>query len=96
MYGLNGDVIFHKIESIPSGVALMGGDLIHKGENHHHRISGEFKLYGGQDVEYVECLSDCELLHEEHKTRTLPAGNWRKTIALEYDHLHEESRQVID
>lgn len=96
-YGINGDVVFHEQKELPSGLNIIEGDLIHKGQNHHHRIKGDFKLYGTKnDVEYVVAINDCELLHEEHKTRTLPSGIWGKTIALEYDHLLEESRQVID
>lgn len=36
------------------------------------------------------------LSHEEHKTISIPPGNYRIGIVQEYDHFAEEARQVMD
>lgn len=95
-YGIQGDVIYHEVGEIPSGLKVMLGNLVHKGESHHHTLEGDFKFYGDTEVEFIECLSDCKVKHEEHKENVLPKGLWRKFIALEQDHVTDEARRVID
>lgn len=95
MYYQQGDVLL-KPAAISAKAVKLDSDLIHKGENHHHRMRGDFELYqDGQDL-IARCLDDCELYHEEHKTLVIPKGIYRKGIVMEYDHIDEESRQVLD
>lgn len=73
----------------------MKGDLLFKGQNHHHRLRGKFKMSTLDGKTYVESKG-AEIFHEEHKTIALPAGTHRLDHVVEYDHWAEESRQVID
>ena len=75
------------------GLLLKTDFLIHKGDNHHHKIRGAFFV---TDEMNIYCDEDCELYHEEHKTIVIPKGYYKKDIVMEYDHFLEESREVID
>lgn len=96
MYLQTGDVLYKQVNEIPVAARKVQGDLIHKGENHHHTIKGSFGLFDEDGTLYIDAVESCELLHEEHKTLVLPVGKYRKDIVLEYDHFLEESRRVID
>jgi len=97
MYIQQGDILLKRSPDFDTQeYEAFPGDLVHKGDNHHHRIRGEFKLFSDTVNMYIQCLSDCELFHEEHNTLTIPAGIYMKGIVLEYDHMLEESREVID
>lgn len=95
-YFQTGDVIYHEEKSIPVNLKKIAGNLIHQGRDHHHLIDGDFELFDGNDGFFIDAKSTCKLTHPEHKTIELPAGIYRKGIVVEYDHLTEESRQVID
>ena len=93
-YRQQGDLLLKETEPFNcEGLALIADGLIHKGENHHHKMRGEFFL---TDDFRIACMEDCELYHEEHKTIIIPKGYYKKEIVLEYDHFLEESRQVQD
>lgn len=36
------------------------------------------------------------IIHEEHKPIKIPAGDWVSDRVVEYDHLAEEARKVVD
>lgn len=90
-----GDVLL-KPSTIPVNTLKLETDLVHKGENHHHRMRGDFDLLQDGEELLIDCKEDCELFHEEHKTLVIPKGTYRKSIVMEYDHIMEESRWVID
>ena len=100
MFIQQGDVILTKIETLPSGmISTDFGNVIHKGLNHVHSISGEFKLYN--DGEFLEVLSESVLGHPEHGKsdevfRKVPVGFYKKSIVQVYDHFLEEAREVQD
>lgn len=96
MYLQTGDVLYFKTESIPNNAIKIDGDVFHKGDNHTHRVRGNFEIYKHDDDLYLQCLDDCELYHEEHTSIVATKGIYKKRIVVEYDHLLEESRQVID
>lgn len=96
MYFQQGDVLAKKIKELPQGLNIVNGNLIHKGRDHHHLIDGDFSLYAVGDDFYIEARGICRLTHPEHKDIDLPAGLYRKDIVMEYDHLAEDSRRVID
>lgn len=89
-----GDVILFKCDK-PIDVNKLETDLLHKGQAHHHRLRGKFKITEKDGTRFVHSKG-CELFHEEHKTINLPEGFYKMGIVLEYDHQLEESRQVID
>lgn len=95
-YFQTGDVLYKQVEALPKGLKKLKGNLIHKGQNHFHRIEGKFALYEGAAGFFIKAEGKCALTHEEHKTIALPKGLYKKDIVLEYDHFLEESRQVID
>lgn len=93
MYLQQGDVLLKKKEfNLENPVAVDA--LIHKGENHQHRLRGEFRY--DDKTGMLEVLSPSILYHEEHKDIKIPAGSYQKEIVKEYDHWLEESREVID
>jgi hypothetical protein len=48
------------------------------------------------NVRYLRTHAPIEVGHEEHKTVTIPPGEYRIGIVQEYDHFAEEARQVLD
>lgn len=93
-----GDVILAKVKEIKG--KKLNHLILAKGEvtGHHHRITtGEAELYEDNGTLYLRVLSDtAELTHEEHKTLTLPKGDFIVKRIREYDHFDEEARQVRD
>lgn len=96
MYIQQGDVLLKMQEKFPKTFKVLKTNLIHKGDNHHHKIRGDFEIYETESEMFLLCKDKCELFHEEHKTIEIPEGLYKKKIVLEYDHLLEESRMVID
>lgn len=96
MYFQTGDVLYHERKEIPEGFTRIQGDLIHQGRDHPHTIQGAFGLYTQGEKMFIEAVEPCKLLHPEHHSIMIPPGIYEKGIVLEYDHLLEESRQVID
>ena len=95
MIYVQGDVLLFKCEK-PSNVTKLKSDLLHKGQQNHHRIKGKFMIADGVDnIRYVHSKG-CTLFHEEHGDIYLPEGFYRLGIALEYSHQEEEARNVID
>ena len=45
---------------------------------------------------FLRVEAPIEVGHEEHKTVTIPPGEYRIGIVQEYDHFAEEARQVLD
>jgi hypothetical protein len=67
-------------------------NLCHTGNNHFHEFNEPILVMN--DI-YV--LKKRQVLqHPEHKHISLPEGFYQKTIVMEYDHMLEESREVID
>lgn len=92
-YVQQGDVLLKKTNAV-KGKALKT-DLLWKGQNHHHRVKGKFKIVKDGEALFLKS-SGCTLFHEEHKDIKVPAGDYALSIVQEYDHFLEESRAVID
>lgn len=98
MFYQQGDVLIKKVK------AVKGKKLNHltlaEGEatGHHHTITkGDAELYEHEGTLFVKAKSDeVELTHQEHKTVTLPKGDYEIGIVKEYDHFAEEARRVAD
>jgi hypothetical protein len=84
-------------EKLPKKLKAVAGDLLHKGQNHHHRLKGgAFKIMTDGKTRFVKVSRQTKLVHEEHGAIALPKGEYRLGIVVEYDHHLEESRQVVD
>lgn len=92
---------------IPKGAKEVSGNLVLKGQTNSHALYfGEFKLYLGDDgTLFIEVLSPTILDHvkdhkhqvrAEHHAQWLPVGKYFHDGIMEYDHLREESRRVVD
>jgi hypothetical protein len=90
---IQGDVILKESKSTKG--KKLKTDLLWKGQNHHHRVKGKFVIKKNGEELYLESLG-CTLFHEEHKDLKIPKGKYILHIALERDHILEESRRVID
>lgn len=95
-YYQQGDCILKVDKLKKRGAKKIAGDLLFKGQQHHHRLRGKFEQYDVGGVRFVRATKPIELFHEEHKTIPIPAGDYRLDFVQEYDHFLEESRQVID
>ena len=95
LYTQQGDLLLFAVDSVKGEV--VNTNLVHKGQSHHHRIEGDYKIYMDREDMYIEAIGDCILFHEEHKDCLVPGmGAYKKRIVLEYDHFLEESKEVID
>ena len=95
-YIQQGDLLLKYKVEIPKMLTELNTDLLHKGQNHHHKVRGEFKIFTCKEGDIYLESNGCELFHEEHKTILIPAGSYKKEIVQEYSHFDEESRDVID
>ena len=93
-YYQQGDVLLFESDK-PKGLKKLKTDLLHKGQQNHHRMRGKFSIGKVGDTVYLESTKS-ELFHEEHETIKIGKGFYRLGIALEYDHQLQESRRVID
>ena len=93
-YLQQGDVLLkeHRLEE---NLKPINTDLLHKGEQHHHTLSGDFNIFEKEGIRYLDSRG-CNLNHEEHKTIKIPKGFYKLEFVQEYDHFLEESRAVID
>jgi hypothetical protein len=63
---------------------------------HAHRVHGAARLFESDGKTYLRAVEPFELRHEEHKTLTIPEGEYLVDDVLEFDHLAEEARAVAD
>ncbi len=97
-----GDLIF-RLTEIPAHVLEQEPKLdgiIQRGEatNHHHRLATLedaeiFQHYG--DI-YLRVTAEAMVVHEEHAPVTLPVGEYKVSVAREFDYLQNVSRTVRD
>jgi len=99
-----GDILFVPIraDELPAGVKQESG-IIAQGEatGHHHRVAPAdlpvaelFEAWEGKFLRVTE--RGVSIVHEEHKTVTIPPGTYRIHQAREYDYLAQFSRTVRD
>jgi hypothetical protein len=94
MYIQHGDVLLFKCDK-PKNIEKLKTDVFFQGMNHQHRLRGDFMIGKDGDDTYIHSKG-CEAFHDEHHAIALPEGFFKLRIVKEYDHLLEESRQVID
>jgi len=103
-----GDVAGIQVARLPAGcvevpptkdgkVILAWGEVTH----HHHRIEGvtveqpKVRLWSAGAERFLQVLTRCELVHEEHSAATLEPGIYQ--LPGQYEHTEEnEVRQVAD
>lgn len=96
-YHQQGDCLLFEDAFTTNGLKKISGDLLHKGQQHHHRLSGgSFAILTDGTDRFVDVKKATKLVHEEHKPIFLAKGKYRLKLVNEYDHLLEESRKVID
>lgn len=94
-----GDLLFFEGAKIPKDVTeKKDGVILHSDTTgHSHKVIGpEAKLYLKDGKTYISTSEIAILTHPEHKDLALPPGNYEMRIVQEFDHLAEESRNVID
>jgi hypothetical protein len=95
-----GDVLFKEVKIIPTGGTVRKTGHILEGEatGHIHRL-GELDCAEVLEIEsglFVNVTADggVSIIHEEHRTLTLPPGNYEVVRQREYS--PEEIRNVAD
>ena len=94
-YYQQGDVLLKAVDKTPKGAKAVKTNLLWKGQNHHHRVKGKFKIKKYESTLFL-VSEGATLFHEEHKDINIPKGTYALDIVQEYDHFLEESRAVID
>lgn len=97
-----GDVLVERVERLPDGLKPVereqGRVVLAHGEvtGHAHAIKNRIaKFFGTEKGErFLSLEKPCDLVHEEHSTIALPAGNYRVSIQREYT--PEAIRNVAD
>lgn len=94
--------------SIPNTAKKIAGNLVLKGTTNSHALyGGKFTLYRDGERLFVDVKKATKLdhvqdhrakkpKHAEHHAQVIPAGQWFVDELLEYDHMLEEARRVID
>jgi hypothetical protein len=93
-YIQHGDVLLFECDK-PKNVEIVKTDVFYQGLNHQHKVRGKFRIAKSNGETFIHSKG-CEIYHDEHHTIKIPEGFWNLKIVKEYDHLLEESRQVID
>ena len=94
----HGDVLVERVETLPAALPRSGATLA-RGEvtGHSHRFQDPagVQLYQAGLETYVRVLAEsADLIHEEHRTITLPRGDYRVWMQREYS--PQAIRRVID
>ncbi len=93
----HGDVLICKVEQIPDGASRLSSNIILEGTStgHAHRLI-DGGLHDKDGTIYLSVDEIGQLVHEEHNTIELPAGNYAMTRQQEFDPYEEAARYVQD
>ena len=97
-----GDVTLEMVGSLPHGAIAVKTQVLAEGEvtGHVHRITevdtSICQLYEKDGTLYVKATKPVSLVHEEHKTVTIPEGIWEVGRVKEYDYLNDMVRNIKD
>lgn len=103
--GAQGDVLFIRIDAIPSSAVRaerFDGVVAHSETGHHHKIAGAGYEYFTEPSDpftaHLRIASDCEVVHlrpfDTHETVLLPAGTW--TVRRQREWTPQGHRRVED
>lgn len=99
--------VFHEeFEDIPEGATKEKGNLVLKGNSNSHALfGGKFQLYRHDGRVFID-VKEATVLdhvkdaskqdHAEHHGQWIPPGKYFLGVVMEFDHMKEEARQVID
>ena len=102
------DVFEKEYSEIPKEAKPLKTNLVLKGQTNSHALyGGEFEILEHDNILFVNVkketvldhVKDHNLLnpeHAEHHSQKIEAGQYFVSPLMEYDHLKNESRQVID
>lgn len=102
------DIFEEEYEEIPKDAKQVKTNLLLKGTTNSHALyGGEFEILEHEGVLFVDVKKETILdhvkdhnslspEHAEHHAQTIEAGQYFVAPLVEYDHLKEESRRVID
>jgi hypothetical protein len=105
MYYRHGDVLFERIEVAPSDSRRTQTEdektgVVQRGEStsHAHIIDdmAGIDLFSVFPQRFLSAGKKFTITHEEHKSLTIPAGNYRIHIAREYDYLLNFEKEIRD
>ncbi len=101
-----GDVLFVPVPDagITEHSTKVESGVIQEGSatGHHHRIAesdlekATLYMIDWRGERALRCTQAVSITHEEHKTVTLPPGDYKIRIAQEYDYLQNVARSVRD
>jgi len=92
-----GDILFTLVDALPAlDLEASESDIVAEGEvtGHAHRLVDGVVYTNALGAMYLQCIKAGQVVHEEHKTVSLPAGVWQVTRQREYT--PEETRMVWD
>jgi hypothetical protein len=94
-----GDILFLRIEALPTGLKKAGDNIIAHGEvtGHSHRVvedAGVAVLEDSNGEKYVTATQDWEVVHDEHGPIKFAKGIYKARRQREYE--PEGIRQVAD
>ena len=96
---VQGDVFLTKC-AVPKDAKKRKGFILAEGEatGHCHAVLEQdcATLYEKDGVLYLSASKDVTVQHDEHKSVTVPAGDWKVGIVKEFDPFDEEARNVRD
>ncbi len=97
-----------EFDDIPAEAKPIKGNLLLKGQTNSHALyGGKFQLLKKGDTVFLNVIKETKLdhvedhlvkrpKHAEHHAQQIPQGKYFLSPLMEYDHMLEESRQVID
>jgi hypothetical protein len=97
-----------EFSAIPKTAKPVKSNLVLKGTTNAHALyGGKFQLYKDGERIFIDVKKPTKLdhvqdhtakkpKHAEHHAQEIPVGQWFVDELLEYDHMLEESRRVID
>ncbi len=96
-----GDVLMHRITTMPAGARKAAGRILAQGEvtGHAHRLTeaSDGLLFEIDGQLYLSVgAGGATITHEEHKPVELLQGDYRIGRVQEFDHFEEEARAVRD
>ena len=64
---------------------------------HYHAVDiKDAIVLGHGEKRFIDAKNTAIVTHQEHKSISLPSGQYQTGICQEYDHLEEEIRKVLD
>jgi hypothetical protein len=100
---VQGDILFIKVESLPTGVIEESGKIVARGEKtgHVHAIEGpgvllSFERSFDRTVRFLQADADVEIRHDEHRPLKLERGVYEIRQQRVYDPTAKRAEPVED